>query len=734
MGSPRVIIGAPIFGHAFELRESIESILCQTFTDFALVLVDDCSADATPDIAREYAALDGRVSFHANTDRLGMIDNWRRAFDLAHAMYPDAEYFGWASDHDVWHPRWLQQMVAELDRHAGAVMAYPLNRRIGPSGEVLARKPWTFETRGVTGRWRRLGLTIRHMSAGNMIYGLYRVGALKKAGVFRHVLVPDRLLLTELSLYGQFHQVPQVLWFRRWYGRIFSLGRQRAGFFPGTRPAYAYVPWWISHTASLFWTLVVRAEGAPDVTRAAGTMVTLQGFLFAGLLHGWQSLREIRSNLLERLVGLRPYERKLRLLARSISRRGGVDWTVTTMNEAFGAKARRKTLARFKKRVKNLGNEVIRRPGVLALKAVRSIPIVQSRAVPWLLRQELDQIPSAPMAGELKRELARLQKTSGPLVMGPWVSEVGFELLYWIPFLNWAAKTYGLDTRRLVVVSRGGAGLWYRHLTPEYVDIFDLFNLAEYRQRNEERWIEGGNQKQYEITAMDREIVARATTKLRLQDAEMLHPSLMYRLLRFYWYEKAAVSLLLKHTDYRRLQPVDAGGVLTELPKDYIAVRFYFRPSFPDTLENRMFAADVIRSLAREAPVVLLNTGLTLDDHDDLNVPGGLGVHRIDRLMTPERNLEVQTQVISHARAFVGTYGGLAYVGPFYGVPSIGFYSSEAELVPAHLDVGWRLGRLVGMPATTLDTKTAGVLRMLFDHSTASAGTWPTATASGRPR
>ncbi len=45
--------------------------------------------------------------------------------------------------------------------------------------------------------------------------------------------------------------------------------------------------------------------------------------------------------------------------------------------------------------------------------------------------------------------------------------------------------------------------------------------------------------------------------------------------------------------------------------------------------------------------------------------------------MTPQRNLEVQTVIISEARAFVGSYGGLAYLGPFYGVPSVGFYSAS---------------------------------------------------------
>jgi len=60
-GSPRVVIGGLLFNHAGEFREAIESILVQTYPDFALLLVDDGSTDETAAIAQEYAARDPRV-------------------------------------------------------------------------------------------------------------------------------------------------------------------------------------------------------------------------------------------------------------------------------------------------------------------------------------------------------------------------------------------------------------------------------------------------------------------------------------------------------------------------------------------------------------------------------------------------------------------------------------------------------------------------------------------------
>ena len=710
---PRVIIGSPLFNHARDFPEAIESVLSQTFTDFALVLVDDCSTDETPAIAHQYAALDSRVSYQCNEQRLGLIGNSHQAFNAARARYPDAEYFAWASDHDLWHPRWLQQLVAAMDAHPEVVLTYPLNRRIGPEGEVLKRRPWAFDTVGETNRWVRMRRGIIHMSAGNMVYGLYRVRALERAGVYRHVLVPDRLLFTELSLYGQFKQVPQVLWFRRWYGRIFSLGRQRVSFFPDGRPLYAYFPWWVSHAVSLFWTFTVRGQGRPEISRLGGIVAASQCFVIAGLLHVWQTMRAIRFHILEKLAGLRPSERRVRLVFRAIARRGLLDWTHAHLREYMGPKALRKARARLGKRVRYYSFEAVRRPSLWLLDIVRALPIVKTRVIPSLLKHQIDELPASPHAEAMRAELQPLTKTDRPIVIGPWVGEVGYELLYWIPFLNWAVKAFGLEQRRLIVVSRGGARHWYRHLTSEYVDVFDLFSLDEYRDANELRWDKAGHQKQYRVEQMDREIADRVKAKLGLDHVELLHPGPMYRLLRFYWFEKAGVGILKQHTEYKPFERIERSAVLKELPRDYVAVRFYFRPSFPDTPANRQFASDIVRAISRDVPVVLLNTGFKLDDHDDLDVPG-MGIHHVDRLMTAERNLEVQSEIVSNARAFVGTYGGLAYLATFYGVPSIAFYSSHAELLPSHMDVWWRLSRLMGVPASALDTRATDLLRTVL--------------------
>ena len=90
-------------------------------------------------------------------------------------------------------------------------------------------------------------------------------------------------------------------------------------------------------------------------------------FLFAGLLHVWQTVRALRFRVLDRLVGLRPYERAIRLRFRAVARRGVVDVAKSRMKRV------RKARARWGRQVRSSAFQVVRRPGLWLLRALRAI-------------------------------------------------------------------------------------------------------------------------------------------------------------------------------------------------------------------------------------------------------------------------------------------------------------------------------------------------------------------------
>jgi glycosyltransferase involved in cell wall biosynthesis len=257
---PRAVFGIPVYTGEAHLEEAVASLLGQRGEELALVLVDDASEDATPELGRALAARDTRVTYESNKQRLGLVGNWRRAFELARERYPQAEFFAWGSDHDAWHPRWLRALVDALDAEPEALLAYPLTARVSGDGD-LTQLPWTFDTIDQADPRRRVLGAAGGMVAGDMVYGLFRAPALEAAGPFPRAVMPDRLLLAELAFQGRFVQVPEALWFRRMELRP-TVARQRRSLFGGSAPASARLPWWLVHAAAL-----ARAPG--DQGRAA---------------------------------------------------------------------------------------------------------------------------------------------------------------------------------------------------------------------------------------------------------------------------------------------------------------------------------------------------------------------------------------------------------------------------------------------------------------------------------
>ena len=137
-------------------------------------------------------------------------------------------------------------------------------------------------------------------------------------------------------------------------------------------------------------------------------------------------------------------------------------------------------------------------------------------------------------AEAIERQIAALAGGRDPIVVGPWLAEVGYEVLYWIPFLRRFQDAFGIPRERLIVISRGGLDALYRPMAGTYVDLFDLMTPQELAARNAERQQaeERGGQKQSAAGAFDAQLVAAARKRAGAGDGPLLHPSLLFGLFR----------------------------------------------------------------------------------------------------------------------------------------------------------------------------------------------------------
>jgi hypothetical protein len=291
----------------------------------------------------------------------------------------------------------------------------------------------------------------------------------------------------------------------------------------------------------------------------------------------------------------------------------------------------------------------------------------------------------------IERELEAIVERGRPIVLGPWLSEVGFETLYWVPFLHWLKSAFRLDADRLTAVSRGGVAAWYSGVASRYVEIWDHVDPAEFARRNAER----GVVKQYELSAFDRDLLDVLAPAIGTRDFDVVHPGLMYRLFTLYWSGQRAMGFMDAHT---RFTPVSAAPLIDPalLPPEYVAVKFYAARSLPDTPEMRALLSGMVARIAEHTPVVLLDTGLVLeDDHADYTFAAGGRVVAAKRWMTPQNNLGVQTQIVAGAKAFVGTCGSIAWLAPRLGVDTSAVFV-DPKWLHAHLAVAMRAYHRLG--------------------------------------
>lgn len=114
-----ISIVLPVYNGERFLRKSIDSVLSQTYKNWELLIIDDCSTDNTESIVREYVQSDMRIRYYKNEKNIRLPSNLNRGFSLTHG-----DYLTWTSDDNVFWPSALEKMHAALVEHPDADFAY----------------------------------------------------------------------------------------------------------------------------------------------------------------------------------------------------------------------------------------------------------------------------------------------------------------------------------------------------------------------------------------------------------------------------------------------------------------------------------------------------------------------------------------------------------------------------------------------------------------------------------
>jgi glycosyltransferase involved in cell wall biosynthesis len=129
---PLVSVVTPVYNGERTLRQCVESVLAQTYSHWDYTIVNNCSTDATLDIAREYADRDRRIRVCSSESFVRVIPSHNNAF---RQISPDSKYCKVVAADDQLLPECLEQMVRLAEEHPAVAI-------VGAYGRVGDRVIW----------------------------------------------------------------------------------------------------------------------------------------------------------------------------------------------------------------------------------------------------------------------------------------------------------------------------------------------------------------------------------------------------------------------------------------------------------------------------------------------------------------------------------------------------------------------------------------------------------------
>ncbi len=176
--SPRVTIGLPVYNGGPFIRDALDSLLAQTFSDFELIISDNASTDKTEQICRDYAKKDKRIRYKRWSENRGGVSNFLFVLDEA-----IGEYFMWAPADDWWSANWLAENIKGLEK-GDILLSFGSSVRtkadLSIDGPV---KAYCFRQNNIIARLVYFFM-LDENTKGNLFYGLVNTSFMKQFRIY----------------------------------------------------------------------------------------------------------------------------------------------------------------------------------------------------------------------------------------------------------------------------------------------------------------------------------------------------------------------------------------------------------------------------------------------------------------------------------------------------------------------------------------------------------------------
>lgn len=108
---PLISIITPCYNCEQYIAETIESVLAQTYTNWEMLITDDCSNDQSPEILNSYAQRDKRINIIRHEQNWGAAKARNSAIELS-----QGEYIAFLDSDDLWTPQKLEKQLSFMQK------------------------------------------------------------------------------------------------------------------------------------------------------------------------------------------------------------------------------------------------------------------------------------------------------------------------------------------------------------------------------------------------------------------------------------------------------------------------------------------------------------------------------------------------------------------------------------------------------------------------------------------
>lgn len=130
-----VSIITPSYNSALFIEETMESVLGQTYENWEMIIIDDCSTDKSLEIIQKYSSQDNRIKFFINKENLGVARSRNNAIEVS-----KGDYIAFLDSDDCWYPTKLEKQILLMQRN-NVLLSYSAYNIMNESSVVVGNFP-----------------------------------------------------------------------------------------------------------------------------------------------------------------------------------------------------------------------------------------------------------------------------------------------------------------------------------------------------------------------------------------------------------------------------------------------------------------------------------------------------------------------------------------------------------------------------------------------------------------